>query len=450
LSKNSIRIGAGAGFAGDRIDPAVELVTRGALDALVFEVLAERTIALAQRHRRTGSGPGFDDRLQARLRAILPEALRQQTRIITNGGAADPRAAGLAAREVAQELALSGCRVAVVTGDDITRRIDLDHCTALETGEPLSAYKDRLISANAYLGVAPLVEALKTEPNVIIAGRTSDAALFLAPMVLAFDWDQHDWERLAAGSVVGHLLECAGQVTGGYFADGLRKHVPNLARLGFPFADVSADGSALISKLPEAGGRVDRATCLEQLLYEVEDPASYITPDVIVDFRQVQLTEVAPDAVQVSGAAGRPAPEMLKASLGLDSGFISSGAISYAGPGCLVRARLAAEIVQERWVCIYGRDPSELYLEFIGLSSCAPWLGSQSPAVAEPPEIRLRIATQNFDRQVTLNLAHEVESLYTNGPAGGGGVETSVRDTVALISTLVPRDLVEPQVEVLE
>jgi hypothetical protein len=239
-------------------------------------------------------------------------------------------------------------------------------------------------------------------------------------------------------------------VTGGYFADGLRKHVPNLARLGFPFADVSADGSAIISKLPEAGGRVDRATCLEQLLYEVEDPANYITPDVVVDFRQVQLAEVGPDAVRVSGAVGRPAPEMLKASLGLEGGFTGSGAISYAGPGCLARSRLAAEIVQERWTYLYGRDPSELYLEFIGLSSCAPWLGSQPPASTEPPEVRLRITTQNFDRQVALNLAHEVESLYTNGPAGGGGVETSVRDTIALISTLVPRELVEPRIVVLE
>src|SRR5262245_61161427 len=196
-SKNSIRVGAGAGFAGDRIDPAVELVTKGALDALVFEVLAERTIALAQRRRRTGSAPGFDERLQARMRAVLPEAVRRQTRIITNGGAADPYAGGLAVREVAQELGLSGCRVAVVTGDDITWRIDLDRCTALETGEPLSIYKERLISANAYLGVAPLVEALGAEPGVIIAGRTSDAALFLAPLIFAFGWEQDDWERLA-------------------------------------------------------------------------------------------------------------------------------------------------------------------------------------------------------------------------------------------------------------
>jgi hypothetical protein len=384
------------------------------------------------------------------MSAVLPEALRQQTVIITNGGAADPAAAGALVHEIAQQLGLPTCRVAVVTGDDITQRIDLDACAALETGAPLSPYKDRLISANAYLGVAPLVEALETEPDVIIAGRTSDAALFLAPLVYAFGWERHDWNRLAAGSVVGHLLECAGQVTGGYFADGVRKHVPGLARLGFPFAEVQADGSAIISKLPEAGGRVDRATCLEQLLYEVENPAHYITPDVIVDFRGVQLTETGPDVVQVSGAVGRPAPDTLKVSLGFDGGFVGSGAIFYAGPGCLVRAQLAAAIIQERWAAIYGREPANLSMELIGLTSCTPWRGLHAPETSDPPEVRLRVAVQSFDRQVVLDLAHEVEALYTNGPAGGGGVETSVRDTVALISTLVSRDLVEPQVTVLE
>ncbi|MFN8492992.1 MAG: acyclic terpene utilization AtuA family protein [Caldilineaceae bacterium] len=444
-----LRLGVGAGFAGDRFDPAVELVTKAALDALVFEVLAERTIALAQRRRRTGSAPGFDERLTARVRTVLAEAMRQQTVLITNGGAADPRGGGEAVRNLAQQLGLPACRVAVVTGDEVTNDVDLAGCVVLETGEPLAAYRDRIISINAYLGIPPLLEALQQAPHVIIAGRTSDAALFLAPLVHAFGWARDDWDRLAAGSVVGHLLECAGQLTGGYFADGVRKLVPNLARLGFPYADVSADGSALLTKLPDAGGCVDRATCLEQLLYEVENPASYLTPDVVVDFRPVQLMETAPDVVRVSGAMGRPAPNTLKASVGLDGGFIGSGALSYAGPHCVARAQLAAAIVQERWATLYGREPAQLHLELIGVNSCTPWRGLEMEDAASPPEVRLRIAVQAFDRQVAVDLAHEVEALYTNGPAGGGGVETAVRDTVAILSTLVPRELVEPQVEML-
>jgi Acyclic terpene utilisation family protein AtuA len=445
-----MRLGAGAGFAGDRIDPAVELVTKGSLDALVFEVLAERTIALAQRRRRSGSGAGFDDRLTERMAAVLPAAIGQQTRIITNGGAADPHGGGIAIRNIARQLGLTRCRVAVVTGDDVLQHLDLETGTVLETGEPLALYRERLVSANAYLGIAPLLAALHTEPDVIIVGRTTDAALFLAPLVHAFGWAADTWDLLACGTVVGHLLECAGQLTGGYFADGVRKHVPDLAQLGFPYADVWADGSAIVSKLPEAGGRVDRATCLEQLLYEVEDPARYLTPDVIVDIRGVRLEEVGPNAVRVSGAMGLPAPSMLKVSVGVDGGFIGTGAISYAGPGCLARAQLAADIVQQRWGRIYGRDASALQMDLIGLTSCTPWRGLHVPDSAEPPEVRLRAAVQAFDRQVAIDLAREVESLYTNGPAGGGGVETSVRDSIAIISTLVARELVEPRVEVLE
>lgn len=446
----ALRIGAGAGFAGDRIDPAADLVERGGLDALVFEVLAERTIALAQRRRRAQSGPGFDDRLAERMAAVLPAAARGGTRIITNGGAADPRGAGLETRAVARELGLARCRVAVVTGDDVLDRLDLDSAVVLETGEPLLAYRERLVSANAYLGAGPLLDALGAAPDVVVAGRTSDAALFLAPMLLAFGWAADDWHALARGSVVGHLLECAGQLTGGYFADGARKQVPGLARLGFPFADVWPDGTAVVSKLAGSGGRVDRATCLEQLLYEVEDPARYLTPDVTVDFTGVRLEQAAPDAVRVTGARGAPAPETLKVSVGVDGGFVGVAGISYAGPGCVARARLAAEIIRERWREVYGRDAGALQLDLIGLTSCAPWLGVEPPDGPEPPEVRLRAAVQSFERRVALELAREVEALYTNGPAGGGGVEGGVRDTVAVVSTLVPRALVAPRVEVLE
>jgi hypothetical protein len=447
--EHDLRIGAGAGFAGDRLEPAVALVEQANLDTLVFELLAERTIALAQRRKRTGSGPGYDERLLWRLRAVLPQAVAGGTTIITNGGAADPHAAGLAVQALAQELGLPRCRVAVVTGDEITARLEPARCTVLETGEPLSVYGQHIVSANAYLGIAPLVEALAQEVDVLITGRTADAALFLAPLVHHFGWAMADWQRLAAGTVVGHLLECAGQLTGGYFADGVRKIVPGLARLGFPYAEVAADGAAIMTKLPTTGGRVDRMSCLEQLLYEVDDPAHYLTPDATVDFRQVQLTEVGPDRVQVQGAIGHPAPATLKVSVGIDDGFLGSGAISYAGPGCLIRAQMAAAIIAERWRELYGRDENALHMTLIGQTSATPWQGVQVDPATEPPEVRLRVAVQSMARETAVDLAHEVEALYTNGPAGGGGVETTVKPTVGILSVLVPREVVEPRVEVI-
>lgn len=443
-------IGVGAGFAGDRYEPALDLITQMHLDALVLELLAERTIALAQRRKRMQHGPGYDERLVARLRPLLPHAQAKGTVLITNGGAADPRGAGLALRALRQELGLAPGVIAVITGDEISDHLDPTRYTVLETGEPLSNYQDRIVAVNAYLGIAPLLAALDQGADLIVTGRTADAALFLAPLAQHFGWSATDWPRLAAGTVVGHLLECAGQLTGGYFADGVRKIVPDLAHLGFPYATVASDGTARFAKLPGSGGRLDRFTCVEQLLYEVENPSAYLTPDVVVDLQGVTITEVGPDHVQVTGAVGRPAPATLKASVGIDNGYLGSGAISYAGPGCVQRAQLAAAIIQERWSTLYGRAAEQLQVSLIGQTSCTPWQGVAAPSAAiEPPEVRLRIAVQGFTQQPALDLAHEIEALYTNGPAGGGGVEATVRPTIGILSILVERDLVTPHVEIL-
>lgn len=446
---DSLRIGVGAGFAGDRMEPAVELVNHAQLDAIIFELLAERTIALAQRRKYTGAGPGYDERLPARIRALLPQAMAQGTTIITNGGAADPYAAAVAIQALAHELGLAKCRVAAVTGDDILSQLDPARYTVLETGERLSVYQDRLVSANVYLGIAPLLDALAQKADVIVTGRTADAALFLAPLVHHFGWSRDDWPRLAAGTVVGHLLECAGQLTGGYFADGVHKHVPGLARLGFPYADVKEDGSAVVTKLATSGGRVDRQTAIEQLLYEVDDPQRYLTPDVVVDMTAITMEEVAPNRVAVQGAIGSPAPETLKASVGIDDGFLGMGAISYAGPGCIARAELAAAIICERWAELYGRDPAALHVTYIGQNSSTPWQSLSATEETAPNEVRLRIAVKSMERAVAVDLAQEVEALYTNGPAGGGGVETAVKATVGMLSILVARDLVTPKVTLL-
>ncbi|MGR3481277.1 acyclic terpene utilization AtuA family protein, partial [Salipiger marinus] len=324
----TIRIGAGAGFQGDRIGPAVDLAERGGLDFLVFECLAERTIALAQQARLADPAAGFDPRLERRLRAVLPACAKAGTRIVTNMGAANPRAAAARARAVVAELGLD-LKVAAVTGDDVLDRIGgqvLD-----ETGRPARDLGARLISANAYIGVGGIVAALAQGADIVICGRASDPALFLAPLVHHFGWAMDDWTRLGRGTLVGHLLECSAQITGGYFADPGVKDVPGLAHLGFPLAEVAEDGTAVITKLPGTGGLVSRATCTEQLLYEIHDPARYMQPDVIADFSGVTLDQIGPDRVRVAGAGGQAPSGLLKVSVGYRDGWLGEGQISYAG-----------------------------------------------------------------------------------------------------------------------
>jgi hypothetical protein len=435
------RLGAGAGFAGDRIDPAVDLVARGGLDALVFECLAERTITSAQAAMLDGTGPGYDPLLRERLTATLGLARASGSVVITNSGAANPHGAATVAKEVAEQLGLRDFAVAVADGDDVLERLKLADSPVLggRDGETLEEHRDRIVGAHAYLGVEGLLAGLREGVDLVITGRTSDAALFLAPLVHWFGWTADQLDLLAAGTAVGHLLECAGQLTGGYFADGGRKEVPDLARLGFPMADVSESGSARLHKLPGTGGRLDRATTVEQLLYEVGDPSSYLTPDVVLDLTCVEIAETAPGEVSVSGARGRPAPDLLKVSVGVRDGFHSYGEISYAGPGAAARARLAAEIVRERWIEVHGLD-AHLEDHLIGVNSCTPWSHEDS----EPAEVRLRLVARTLDERAAVLLAREVEALYTNGPAGGGGVVTRVAPTLGLLSTLIPRTEVSP------
>ncbi|WP_433479056.1 acyclic terpene utilization AtuA family protein [Spirillospora sp. CA-142024] len=431
----SVRIGSGAGFGGDRIGPAVDLAERGNLDALVLECLAERTIALGHRRRLADPGQGYDPRLQARLTALLPPAVRGGVPILSNMGAANPRAAGEAARAVAAGLGLDTLKIAVVTGDDVLDRIDLD-APALEDGRPIGEHGP-VISANAYLGADALLPALDAGAGLVLTGRVADPSLFLAPIAHGLGWETRDWPRVAAGTLAGHLLECAGQITGGYFADPGVKDVPRLADLGFPFADVRADGSAVIGKLPGTGGLVSRATVREQLLYEITDPAAYRTPDVLLDVRGVTVEEAGPDRVLVRGAAGRPRPGTLKVSVGYHAGHRAEAEISYAGPNARARAELAGRIVAER-------------LAPAGLTPRLDVIGPAGPADDPGGECRLRVAALARDPGHAEDVCHEVEALYTNGPAGGGGVRTRVDDVVGIVSTLLPREAVVPATEILE
>jgi hypothetical protein len=433
-----LRIGCGAGFAGDRLDAALALAEDGALDCLVLECLAERTIALAQLRRRKDPHSGFDLRLERRVEQLLPVLKRRGVRLVSNMGAANPVAAADAIVRIARRLGIA-VKVAVVTGDDVLDALDLEQ-PVMEGGAPLSRYAP-LISANAYLGSAEVLPALATGADVVITGRVADPSLFVAPIADHYGWALDDYERLARGTCVGHLLECAGQVCGGYFADPGRKDVPNVAWLGFPFADIDADGNATIGKAAGTGGRIDLATVKEQLLYEVTDPYGYLTPDVVADFSTVTLREVGRDRVAVAGARARGRPERLKVSVGYVAGYVGEGEIGYGGTNALARARLAADIVRER---LNGQF-DQLRVDLIGSTS----LNGRSFFTDENPyEVRLRVAARAATAEQAALVGDEVEALYTNGPAGGGGTRKYVQEQVGIVSTLIDRDRVHAGVAI--
>jgi hypothetical protein len=439
----TIRIGSGAGFAGDRIEPAVELAERGDLHYLGFECLAERTIALAQGDRLRDPEAGFDPLLVARMEAVLRPCAARGVRIITNMGAANPIGAARATAEVARRLGLSGLRIAAVTGDDVLDAVRAGDFALLERPGTVASLGETICSANAYMGVDGIVAALRGGADVVITGRVGDPALFMAPLIHEFGWAMHDFDRLGRGTVVGHLLECAGQITGGYFADPGYKDVPNLARLGFPLAEVFDNGAAVITKVAGSGGKITVATCKEQLLYELLDPAAYMQPDVIADFTGVRFAELAPDRIAVSGGTGRARPDTLKVSVGYLDSFVGEGQMSYAGPGAVARGRLALEIMRER-LQLMGVRTTEARFETIGVDAVHR-VGADG-AGAEPAEIRIRVVGRTNSMAEARRIGNEVEALYTNGPAGGGGASKSARQVVAVVSTLIPRDLVKPVV----
>jgi hypothetical protein len=443
----TIRIGSGAGYSGDRIEPAVELAEKGGIDYLVFECLGERTVALAQQARMKNPESGYDPLLEERMRAVLPLCAAKGIKIVTNMGAANPEAAAKKTAEIARSLGLSKLEIAAVVGDDVLEACKAGDFKIMEFDGTIKQLGNKLLSANAYLGAEPMAEALTKGADVVITGRASDPALFLAPMIHAFGWAMDDWNLLGQGTVAGHLLECAGQITGGYFADPGYKDVPDLARLGFPIGEVGEDGSLVVTKVPGSGGAVTAQTCKEQLLYEVHDPSQYFQPDVVADFSQVSVEEIAPDRVRVSGGRGTKRTGTLKVSVGYIDSFIGEGQISYAGPGALARGRLALDIVRER-LKLTGVATNELRFDLIGMDSLH---GPQVSAHGnEPYEVRVRVTGRTENLREAMRIGNEVETLYTNGPAGGGGAWKSARDVVAVASVLLPRELAKPQVRFVE
>ena len=428
-----VRIGAGAGFSGDRIDPAVELAESGRLDFLVFECLAERTIALSQLRKRDDPTTGYDPFLADRIRAVLPACRRNGTRIISNMGAANPRAAAQKTLEIARSMGLHGLRVASVEGDDV---LPLTHALKPFDNATLPD-PATCVSANAYLGAEAVAEALNRDADIVLTGRVADPSLFLGALLQSFAWNRTSWDLLGQGTALGHLLECAGQLTGGYFADPGFKDVPDLDRLGFPLGEVAEDGSAVLAKIEGTGGRISLQTCREQMLYEVLDPSSYFTPDVTADFSRIRFESLGPDRMRVSGATGKPRPDHYKVSIGVDDGVIAEAQISYAGPGALARAELARNVMEKR---LAGIPADALRFDFIGLTSMHDISGERQ----EPYEVRLRAAAHFSSRTDANHLTREVESLYLNGPAAGAGVAFSVRENIAVVPALIARDLVAP------
>ena len=438
----TIRIGSGAGYSGDRIEPAVELAEHGDIRYLGFECLAERTIALAQQARLADPDSGYDPLLTARMEAVLPACARRGIRIVTNMGAANPLGAADQVARVARRLGLSGLKIAAITGDDVLTEIRSGDYPLLERPGGTAASLHGMISANAYLGVAPIVQALAAGADIVITGRVADPALFMAPLMHEFGWRMDDWHRLGQATVIGHLLECAGQITGGYFADPGCKDVPALARLGFPLAEVQDDGTAMITKVPGSGGAVSLQSCKEQLLYELHDPARYYQPDVVADFSSVRLDQAGADRVTVSGGTGAPRTGSLKVSIGYLDSYVGEGQISYAGAGALARGMLALEIVRER-LKLTGVCTTELRCDIIGVDALHR---SPRSTAADPPEVRIRVIGRADSMAEAVRIGNEVETLYTNGPAGGGGAWKSARQIVAVVSTLIPEAKVQPSV----
>ena len=446
--RTSLRIGSGSGWWGDRISPAELSAREGRLDYLCFETMAEATISTAQVRSRADAGfAGYDTYLEDRMAAVLPHCLANGTRIVSNQGWINPLGAARKARQMLDDLGRPDWKVAAVTGSVITEALRGTDRPILETGAPLSGLGDSLISAEAYLGAEAIVAALRDGADVVITGRVADPSLFLAPMIHAFGWDPADATLVARGSAIGHLLECGAQLTGGYFADPGVKDIPEPWNLGFPIAEVAPDGSASFTKIAGTGGVLDRRTVLEQMFYEVHDPANYITPDVVVDFTTAVIEQTGPDQVRLSGISGKPATDRYKVSVGAHEGFIGEDMFFYAGPGARQKAELARRILVERFA-IVGLQADDMRIDILGVDAIH---GPASPEPAcEPYEVAVRVAARCPTRAEALKVGREVDGMAVSGIASTGKrvpFQDRVREVIGIWSTLVEKSAARGRVE---
>ncbi len=442
------RVGNCAGFSGDRVDapgPVVDtLIARGGPAAIFFEVLGERTVALAQLDKRRDPQRGYEPMLERLLEPILARCVQHGIAIIGNFGAANPPGAARVIAQLALRLGLPALRIGVVHGDDVREQIDTARLEVHEADAMLDTGSGEIVSANAYLSARPIVDALKAGAQVVVTGRTGDPSLALAPLIHHFGWAYDDWAHLAAGSTAGHLLECGSQVTGGYYYDPGYKDILDPANIGFPIAEVGRDGGLVITKAARTGGLVNAQVVKEQLLYEIHDPACYITPDVTLDFTGVTVRETGPDRVEVAGMRGLPAPEKIKATVCFEGGWLGEGEISYAGPNCLARARAAADVLLER-LRLRGLDVQPR-VDLIGVSSVHggdAGAGWRADTGAAHEDIRVRLAVASRTQDDAEQASREVLALYCCGPAGGGGVRWRITPRIRTQSYLLPRADIE-------
>jgi hypothetical protein len=447
--RDFIRLGSGSACAEDRIDSAVELAEKGDIDYLVFDSLSEQELAWMARYMLSHPNEGYDFFTQERLTSVLPVCARNRVKIIGNMGSRNPKAAQNLAIDIAQRLGLKGMRIAAVWGDDVLEVVKELNPEIAGTNGRIDRFGENLISAHAYVPADPIVEALRDGADVVLTGRVGDASLFLGPMVFEFGWKDDDWDLLAKGIVVGHLLECAGQVSGGCFADPPYKEVPDLYRLGFPLAEVYPNGESFITKVPGSGGMVTPATCTEQLLYETDDPSRYIEADVTTDFNDIEFEQVEPDRVRVAGVVkGKPKPELLKVCLGVMEGYMGEATVYCGGPGAFGRVKLAADILKKRFE-LMGLRASELRFDFLGVNG----LYKSAPGVPEsiPWEVGLRVAGITEEAAEANKIALEVGRLSCNGPAATPACrQGQVREVVGYYMTFIPRDKVISEFSVKE
>lgn len=439
-------IGSGAGFSGDRVDaplPVVEAIAAaGQGGAIIFETVGERTLALGQLAKRENPNAGFEPLLTEFLTPVLKSAVEAGIIIVGNFGCANPKAAAEVIRGIAEREGLRCLRIAIVEGDDVAGKIELAKQTIWQGDIGLPPPTGALISANAYIGARPIAEAIRAGAQLVITGRVADPSLAVGPLVAHFGWDWHDWNLIAAGTLVGHLLECGSQVTGGYFADPGFKEVPRPEAIGFPIAEVEADGSFVLTKPNGTGGLVDQRTVKEQLLYEIHDPAEYLTPDVTLDITETALADDGPDRVAISGARGKTAPATLKVTAGFAGDWLGEAEISYAGPNAFARARLAVDIIERR-LAIRGLNLRRR-IDVIGATSA---FDSDDRALLDPlsdlaaEDLRVRLSVSCQEKPTIEKALQEVTALYCCGPAGGGGVRTRIQARVRTRSYLIPRHL---------
>lgn len=430
-------IGSASGFSGDRTDaagPVVDtLIARGAPSVLMYETLAERTLALAQLERERNPQGGYDPQLDELVGPVLQRCLRHDIRIVGNFGAANPVGAAERLRELARAQDIDA-RIAVIHGDDLSGP---EYRSLLRDAIGTDFDKLDVVSANAYLGAEEIADALRGGAQIVVAGRVADPSLAVGPAMAHFGWRADDWQHLGQATMAGHLLECGAQVTGGYFADPGYKDVPDLHNVGFPIAEIDANGDCIIGKADATGGRVDARTVKEQLLYEVHDPARYLTPDVVADIGGARVTDHGGNRVSLTGVTGHARPEQLKVNVCYRGGWLAQAEISYAGARAEGRARLAADIIRKRLgpsipvridligaVSIFGDDADELLY---------------GAAHGEGRDIRLRVACSHHAKPQAERVLREVMALYTCGPAGGGGVRTDLKPRLNLVSCFVPR-----------